>query len=230
MTRSSALAAEGCGSDPAGASETIRLLVVDDHPVVCSGIVQLLGRDSGLEVVGQAGDGVQAVALASALHPDVVLMDLRMPTMSGVEATRFIRALPHPPRVVILTTYETDTDVARAVEAGAIGYLLKDSALEEIADAVRAAAAGRPVMSEEVTSRFMRVARLSASSHGELSPRECEVLSVIAQGMSNAQAARHLCVSEATIKTHLRRAYTKLEVGSRAAAVAEAARRGLVEI
>ncbi len=230
MTYRSSSAAEdpGAGSDPAPGD--VRLIVVDDHPVVCSGIVQLLGRHWGIDVVGQARNGEQAVDLASRLLPDVVLMDLRMPTMSGVEATRRIRALPQAPQVVILTTYETDEDISRAVGAGAIGYLLKDSSREQIIDAVRSAAQGRAVMSAGVTSRFMQAAQRGSSASGDLSPREREVLRVIAQGLSNTQAAQRLYVSEATIKTHLRRAYAKLSVDCRTAAVTEAVRRGLVEI
>ncbi|MDO5287524.1 MAG: response regulator transcription factor [Actinomycetia bacterium] len=219
------------GSEPSGVdAETppVRLLVVDDHPVVCSGIVQLLQPEPGIEVVAAAGDGEQAVALAAEVEPDVVLMDLRMPGTGGVEATRRVRALPNPPRVVILTTYETDADVARAVAAGAIGYLLKDSTREQIASAVRTAAQGCAAMSEVVTTCFLRATRQAAA--GDLSPREREVLTAVAQGLSNTEAAQQLYVSEATIKTHLRRIYAKLCVDCRTAAVTEAVRRGLVEI
>lgn len=219
-------------SAPTGTAGGIRLLVVDDHPVVCSGIVQLLGREPGIDVVGEARDGARAVELAAATRPDVVLMDLRMPAMSGVEATRRIRALPNPAQVVILTTYEADSDVSRAVEAGAIGYLLKDSTREQIAEAVRTAALGRSSLSPEIAARLLRASRRATERACEpaLSPRETQVLGHVAQGLSNAQIGARLFVSEATVKTHLLRAYTKLGVDSRAAAVAEAIRRGALEV
>lgn len=219
-------------SAPTGTAGGIRLLVVDDHPVVCSGIVQLMGREAGIDVVGEARDGARAVELAALTRPDVVLMDLRMPAMGGVEATRRIRALPEPAQVVILTTYEADSDVSRAVEAGAIGYLLKDSTREQIAEAVRTAALGRSSLSPEIAARLLRASRQGTERAGSmaLSPRETQVLGHVAQGLSNAQIGARLFVSEATVKTHLLRAYTKLGVDSRAAAVAEAIRRGALEV
>ena len=176
----------------------IRLLVVDDHPVVRSGIVGMLGGEEDLDVAGQAADGAAAVELAVELAPDVVLMDLRMPGLDGVEATRRILAAPAPPRVVVLTTYDTDGDILRAVEAGAIGYLLKDSPREDILAAVRAAAAGRSALSPTVTTRLVGAARASgrggASGRGAgtgrdpgaevpvtLSPREREVLAAVSR-------------------------------------------------
>ena len=225
----------------------IRLLVVDDHPVVRSGIVGMLGGEEDLDVAGQAADGAAAVELASELAPDVVLMDLRMPGLDGVEATRRILAAPAPPRVVVLTTYDTDGDILRAVEAGAIGYLLKDSPREDILAAVRAAAAGRSALSPTVTTRLVGAARASgrggASGRGAgtgrdpgaeapvtLSPREREVLAAVSRGRSNSQIGRELYITEATVKTHLLRAFHKLGVDSRTAAVTEALRRGLLDL
>ena len=227
----------------------IRLLVADDHPVVRSGIVGMLSSEEDLEVAGQVADGAEAVRLAGELAPDVVLMDLRMPGMDGVEATRRILAVSDPPRVVVLTTYDTDGDILRAVEAGAIGYLLKDSPREEILAAVRAAAAGRSALSPR-TTRLVGAARGTGGGTGAgygrsrggsgrgtgaeapvtLSPRECEVLAAVSRGLSNSQIGRELYITEATVKTHLLRAYTKLGVDSRTAAVTEALRRGLLDL
>ena len=228
----------------------IRLLVADDHPVVRSGIVGMLSSEEDLEVAGQVADGAEAVRLAGELAPDVVLMDLRMPGMDGVEATRRILAVSDPPRVVVLTTYDTDGDILRAVEAGAIGYLLKDSPREEILAAVRAAAAGRSALSPSVTTRLVGAARGTGGGTGAgygrsrggagrgtgaeapvtLSPRECEVLAAVSRGLSNSQIGCELYITEATVKTHLLRAYTKLGVDSRTAAVTEALRRGLLDL
>ena len=219
----------------------IRLLVVDDHPVVRSGIVGMLCGEEDLDVAGQAADGAAAVELAVELAPDVVLMDLRMPGLDGVEATRRILAAPAPPRVVVLTTYDTDGDILPAVEAGAIGYLLKDSPREDILAAVRAAAAGRSALSPTVTTRLVGAARASGRGAGTgrdpgaeapvtLSPREREVLAAVSRGRSNSQIGRELYITEATVKTHLLRAFHKLGVDSRTAAVTEALRRGLLDL
>ena len=214
----------------------VRLLVVDDHPVVRSGIVGMLSGEPDLQVVGQAADGTEAISLAAELAPDVVLMDLRMPGLDGVEATRRILAAPDPPRVVVLTTYDTDGDILRAVEAGAIGYLLKDSPREDILAAVRAAAAGRGVLSPAVMTRLVRAVHgADGAAHGArapvaLSPREREILAAVSRGRSNSQIGRELYITEATVKTHLLRAFHKLGVDSRTAAVTEALRRGLLDL
>ena len=242
----------------------VRLLVVDDHPVVRSGIVGMFSSEADLAVVGEAADGDQAVELVAELAPDVVLMDLRMPGVDGVEAIRRISAgagtahgaagagtahgavgagtAAHAPapRIVVLTTSDTDGDILRAVEAGAIGYLLKDSAREDILAAVRAAAVGRSALSPTVTTRLLGAARGAGQSAAgaprgarvpvSLSPREREVLAAVSRGLSNSQIGVELYITEATVKTHLLRAYAKLGVDSRAAAVTEALRRGLLEL
>lgn len=203
----------------------IRLLVVDDHPVVRAGIVGLLADTDDLDVVGEAGDGAAAVALARDLRPDVVLMDLRMPGTDGVTATGEVLAAVPTAHVVVLTTYETDADILRAVEAGATGYLLKDTTREALLDGVRAAARGETVLAPSVARRLVSQVR---GSHERLTGRELEVLGAVARGLSNAQVGAELFISEATVKTHLLRVFAKLGVDDRAHAVMVAVRRGLL--
>ena len=227
-------------SAPRADDRRVRLLVVDDHPVVRSGIVGMLSGEPDLQVVGQAADGAEAIALTAELVPDVILMDLRMPGLDGVEATRRISSRPDAPRVVVLTTYDTDGDILRAVEAGAIGYLLKDSPREDILAAVLSAAVGRSTLSPAVTTRLVGAARgtgrgadgslCRAEAPVSLSPRERQVLQAASRGLSNNQIGAELYITEATVKTHLLRAYAKLGVDSRTAAVTEALRRGLLEL
>ncbi|MFC8922253.1 response regulator [Cellulosimicrobium sp. NPDC057127] len=222
---------------PDGPDGTVRVLVVDDHPVVRSGLVGMLTAEPDLVVVGEAGDGAQAVALAAELAPDVVLMDLRMPVLDGVGATSAILgsgggrsrgaggsgSAPGgaAPRVVVLTTYETDADILRAVEAGATGYLLKDTPREELVAGVRAVARGQTVLAPSVATRLV------TSVRGErLTDREVEVLRLVARGLSNAAVGRELYIAEATVKTHLLRAFAKLGVDDRTAAVTVAMERG----
>jgi DNA-binding NarL/FixJ family response regulator len=204
----------------------IRVLVVDDHPIVRDGIRGVFSGDDEFEVVGEAGDGADAVRQTRQLDPDVVLMDLRMPTMGGVEAIRQLRDLGHPARVLVLTTYDTDRDVLPAVEAGATGYLLKDAPRDELVRAVRAAHAGQAVLSPTIAGTLM--GRVGDHSPSALSPRELEVLRLVAGGATNRTVARQLFVSEATVKTHLLHLYDKLGVRDRAAAVAAAYQRGLL--
>ncbi|MBI4944260.1 MAG: response regulator transcription factor [Actinobacteria bacterium] len=204
----------------------IRVLVVDDHPVVRSGLVGLLDVETDLEVVGEAGDGAEAVAQVAALAPDVVLMDLRMPTMDGAAATGEILAAHPEVRVLVLTTYDTDADIVRAVEAGATGYLLKDTPRVQLVEAVRSAARGETVLAPAVAARL--VSRMRTPAADPLTPREVEVLAAVAQGLSNAEIGRALFIGEATVKTHLLRAFTKLGVDDRTRAVTVAMERGIL--
>lgn len=204
----------------------IRLLIVDDHPVVRDGIRGVFTGDPGFEVVGEAGDGARAIELARALEPDVVLMDLRMPGTGGVEAIGELVRLGVASRVLVLTTYATDSDVGPAIEAGATGYLLKDALPQELMRAVRLAARGETVLSPVVASRLVGRIRTPTVS---LSERELEILRLIAGGCTNKEAAARLFISEATVKTHVLHIYGKLGVNDRAAAVAVGFRRGLLD-
>ncbi|MFE2755946.1 response regulator [Actinosynnema sp. NPDC059335] len=202
----------------------IKLLIVDDHPVVRDGLRGMFSADPRFEVLGEAGDGAEAIAAADRLRPDVVLMDLRMPGTDGVTAIKELAKRGVPARVLVLTTYDTDSDVLPAIEAGATGYLLKDAPREELFRAVEAAARGQAVLSPAVATRLMGQMRQPASE--PLSQRELEVLELIARGSTNREAAKQLFISEATVKTHLLHAYAKLGVNDRAAAVATAFSRG----
>jgi len=204
----------------------IRLLIADDHPVVRDGLSGMFSGDDGFEVIGQAANGAQAVTLACALEPDVILMDLRMPEMDGVAAIAELARRKVAARVLVLTTYDTDSDVVRAVEAGATGYLLKDSPREDLLRAVRAAARGEAALSPSVATRLLGQVRAPAQE--PLSQREFEVLELVARGATNREAAAKLFISEATVKTHLLHIYAKLGVSDRAAAVAEGFQRGLL--
>jgi DNA-binding NarL/FixJ family response regulator len=180
-------------------------------------------------VLGQAGDGAEAVRLAEALRPDVILMDLRMPGLDGVAAITELARRGVAARVLVLTTYDTDSDVLAAVEAGATGYLLKDAPRAELVRAVRAAANGEAVLAPSVAARLMsRVRTPDVTVEEPLSARELEVLELVAAGNTNREAAARLFISEATVKTHLLHIYEKLGVSDRAAAVAEAFNRGLL--
>ncbi|GAA3824778.1 MULTISPECIES: response regulator [Amycolatopsis] len=206
----------------------ITLVLADDHPVVRDGLRGIFTAEHGFEVLGEAADGAEAVALAERVRPDVVLMDLRMPGTDGVHAIGELARRGNPARVLVLTTYDTDSDVLPAIEAGATGYLLKDAPREELFRAVRAAARGEAVLSPAVATRLMGQVR--APAREELSQREIEVLTLVARGGTNKDAAAKLFISEATVKTHLLHAYAKLGVKDRAAAVALALRRGLIEL
>jgi len=211
-----------------GEAPAIRILIADDHPVVRAGLRGMLAERAGLEVVGEAADGAEAVALAARLRPDVILMDLRMPGTDGVAATARIAAEPGWGRVVILTTYDGDADILPAIEAGATGYLLKDAPREELFRAITAAAAGQPLLAPAVAARLMR--RVRTPEEEPLSQRELDVLRLAARGASNKEIGRTLFVSEATVKTHLVHAYRKLGVGDRTAAVTAALDRGLLTL
>jgi DNA-binding NarL/FixJ family response regulator len=202
------------------------VLLVDDHPVVREGLRGMIDAEHDLTVVGEAGSGAEAIAMAESLRPDVILMDLRMPDVDGVTATeRIVAALPRT-RIVVVTTYESDTDILRAVEAGAAGYLLKDATRAELANAVRDAARGKTVLAPTVADRLVRFVRQPTSV--TLSAREVEVLGHVAKGKSNADIGRELHISEATVKTHLLRAFNKLGVSDRTAAVTTAMSLGLL--
>jgi DNA-binding NarL/FixJ family response regulator len=207
-------------------NDPIKLLVVDDHPVVRDGLSSMFARDPEFVVVGEAADGAEAVRCAEALQPDVILMDLRMAGMDGVTAIAELVRRGVPSRVLVLTTYDTDSHVLPAIEAGATGYLLKDAPRAELLRAVRAAARGEAVLSPSVAARLMN--RLRTPAAGPLSPRELEVLQLVAAGNTNREAAARLFITEATVKTHLINIYAKLDVSDRASAVAEAYNRGLL--
>ncbi|MER7468363.1 response regulator transcription factor [Streptomyces sp. NPDC097981] len=205
--------------------EPIGVLLADDHPVVREGLSAMLELDEGIRVVGQAGSGEEAVLQAARLRPDIVLLDLRMGTMDGVAATGHILRESPRSRVVIVTTYEDDADILRAVEAGAAGYLLKGSSREELVQAVKAAARGETVLTPSLAPKLFRARVVEAPV---LSERECEVLQLVRQGMTNADIGRRLFISEATVKTHLLRSFKKLSVSDRTAAVMTALERGLL--
>ena len=206
-------------------SEPIRILLVDDHPVVRSGIRAMLAGQPDFDLVGEAATGEEAVEAAGRLTPDVVLMDLQLGKgIHGSEATRQIVAL-NGPHVLILTTFDTDGDILAAIEAGATGYLLKDAPSDDLHAAIRAAASGASTLAPSVASRLLGRVRTPDAT---LSPRELEVLSHVAAGLSNRQISKQLFLSETTIKTHLVHIYTKLGVDSRTAAVAVATRKGLI--
>ncbi len=208
------------------AGSPITLVVVDDHPVVRQGLVALLSAEPDIEVLAQAADGSEAVDLVLELRPSAVIMDLRMPVMDGVTATAAIRATWPEAAVLVLTTYDTDEAIVRAVEAGASGYLLKDAPPEDLLDAIRRAAAGETVLAPPVAKRL--VDRIREPDAVALSLRELEVLREVAGGNTNAGIAGRLHISEATVKTHLLHIYDKLSVSDRAAAVAQGYERGLL--
>jgi len=213
-------------ADRSEAAHWVRVVLVDDHPVVRAGIIGMLEGEPDIEVVGEAGNGREALRIAAAVLPDVVLMDLRMPDLDGVEATRALRARENPPMVVILTTYDTDADILRAVEAGATGYLLKDAPRAELAEAVRAAARGQTVLSPPVAAKL--VSRMRGADATALTSREIDVLGLVARGLTNGQVGRALLIAEATVKTHLLRVFAKLGVDDRTAAVTTAISQGII--
>ncbi|GAA2361157.1 response regulator transcription factor [Nonomuraea africana] len=201
----------------------LRLMIVDDHPVVRDGLRGMFHGVPDIEVVAEAGDGHAALVLAERARPDVVLMDLRMPGLDGVGAIRRLRAERPEIRVIVLTTYDSDEDVSRALAHGVVGYLLKDAPREELHKAVRTAAHGHPMIAPSITSRL-----LGLRERAEPSPRELEVLRLVAAGAGNKEIARRLLISETTVKTHLRHVFGKLGVDNRAAAVVTAMKRGLI--
>ncbi|HKP06461.1 MAG TPA: response regulator transcription factor [Microbacterium sp.] len=208
----------------------IRLLIADDHPVVRAGLAGLLSDEPGFEVVAEASDGDEAVRLAAATRPDVVLMDLRMPHVDGVAATARIaggEAGDPPPRVLILTTYESDDQILAAIEAGATGYLLKAAPQAEIVAGIRSVAAGQSALSPQVAVRLVERMR-RPEPETVLTARELDVLRLVATGHSNKQIAAALGIGESTVKTHLLKVFEKLGVADRTRAVTLAMERGLL--
>jgi DNA-binding NarL/FixJ family response regulator len=208
-------------------AQPIRIVVVDDHPVVRDGLVSMLAGQPDMEVVGQAANGREGLLQVERHNPDVVLMDLRMPVMDGVATITELRSRGHRASVLVLTTYDRDEDIVPAIEAGATGYLLKDTPREDLFRAVRAASRGEPALTPSVASRLMGRMRNPSQT---LSPREVEVLELAARGRTNRQIGKVLHVSEATVKTHLLRAYDKLGVSDRTAAVVTALEQGLLRL
>ncbi|OHU53294.1 response regulator [Mycobacteroides chelonae] len=206
----------------------ITVLLVDDHPVVREGLRGMIDSEPDICVVGEAGSGSQALELVRSLRPDVVIMDLKMPGIDGVAATAAIVAGPSPSRVIILTTYDSDSDIIPAVEAGAAGYLLKDASCVELANAIRDAASGKTVLAPSLAGRLMKM--INQPTNQQLSSRELEVLRLVAHGLTNSEIGADLYISEATVKTHLQRVCSKLGVVGRAAAAATAISRGLVTL
>ncbi|MEU8279775.1 response regulator [Microbispora bryophytorum] len=204
----------------------INVLLVDDHPVIRAGIRAMLHDEPDLAVIGEAASGSAALTAARDLTPDVVLMDLRLPGGDGVSATAAIRTELPGTRVVILTTYETDGDILRAVEAGAAGYLLKDTSPADLAQAVRAAARGETVLSPAVAAKLLD--RVRQPRPETLSRREVEVLRLVARGLTNADIGRSLFITEATVKTYVVRIFAKLDVSDRTAAVMAAVQAGII--
>ena len=207
----------------------IRVLIVDDHPVVRDGLRAILETAPNLDLVGEAADGAEGVRLAAELAPDVVLMDLRMPGLGGIEAIEQIKAARPEVAIVILTTYDDDELILRGLRAGARGYLLKDAGRAMLLDAIRAAHSGELLLPPAIATRLVAQLEEARPARGEeLSPRELEVLALIAQGVPNKQIARQLRIAERTVKAHVTSVFHKLAVDTRAQAVAVALRRGLL--
>lgn len=234
-------------------AQAIKVLVVDDHPVVREGLAAMLGRRPGLAVIGEAADGQQAVDMARRLRPDVVLMDLRLPVLDGVEATRRIAADCPQTRVLVLTTFDQDELILAGLRAGARGYLLKDAPREEIFKAIEAVHRGEAVLHPAVAARVIThvagnareaggpgagatsatasaIAGAAVPATGPLSEREREVLAALAEGLSNKEIAARLHIAESTVKTHLANLFAKLQVNDRTEAVAAAVRRGWLQL
>ena len=208
--------------------DEIRILIIDDHPVVREGLAGMLAGQPDFAVVGEAKDGAEAVAMDAQLQPDVLLMDLRMPGMDGVAAIEAVRAKRPSANILVLTTYDSDADIVRAIEAGATGYLLKDTPREELFRAIRATAKGESVLATAVAARLMT--RMRAPAEENLSAREIEVLQLVYKGASNREIGKALHISTATVKTHLIHIYGKLGVDDRTSAVTVALERGILSL
>ena len=208
--------------------EPIRILIADDHPIVRAGLQDVLSSQPDFEVIAEAKNGAEAVALADRLRPHVVLTDLSMPQMDGATAIGQIKAEHQDIHILVLTTYDSDSDVLPAIEAGAIGYLLKDSPREELFEAIRAAAQGKPLLTSSIAARLME--RMRGPAVEALSSREIDVLKLVAKGASNREIADRLYITEATVKSHLIRIYSKLGVADRTAAVTKALEQGILRL
>lgn len=206
----------------------LSILIADDHPVVRDGLRGMLESQPDFEVVGEAADGAQAIQLAEELKPEIVLMDLRMPQVDGVTAIRAIKSSQAETQILVLTTYDSDADILPAIEAGATGYLLKDSSREELYGAIRATARGDTVLAPSVAARL--VGQMRAPAEERLSSRELEVLQLVAEGASNKDIASRLHISQATVKSHLIHIFGKLGVSDRTAAVTVALQRGIMRL
>lgn len=208
--------------------DLIRILIIDDHPLVREGLAGMLAGQPDFEVVGMAEDGEAAVRLHASLSPNVTLMDLQMPGLDGVGAIEAIKIQQPSAHILVLTTYDSDADILRAIEAGATGYLLKDTPREELFRAIRTAAQGNSVLAPTVATRLM--SRMRAPAEENLSAREIEVLQLVAKGYSNKEIGRELRISTATVKTHLIHIYNKLGVDDRTAAVTTALEKGIITL
>jgi DNA-binding NarL/FixJ family response regulator len=209
-------------------TERTRVLIADDHPVVRAGLRDMLSTQADFDVVAEAVNGAEAVTLTIRLQPNVVLMDLRMPEMDGVQAIAQIKAQHQDVQVLVLTTYDSDSDILPAVEVGATGYLLKDAPRGELFQAIRAAAQGKPVLNSSITARLME--RMRSPTVEALTSREIDVLKLVAKGAHNKQIASQLHITEATVKSHLIRIYGKLGVDDRTAAVTKALEQGILRL
>ena len=206
----------------------IRIVIADDHPIFRAGLLGLLSGQEDFQVVGEAANGKEAVSVVKHVAPEVLLVDLQMPELDGVGAIKAIREAAPATRILVLTTYDTDGDILRAVEAGATGYLLKDTPREELFKAIRATARGDSVLSPVVASKL--VGRARGPMERSLSGRELEVLTLVAKGISNKIIGKDLKISEATVKTHLIHIFAKLGVDDRTAAVTAAIERGILRL
>jgi DNA-binding NarL/FixJ family response regulator len=213
--------------------ESIKILIADDHPVVREGLIAMLSREADFEVVGEAKDGREAVNKAQELRPDVVLMDLRMPEVDGVEAMRQIRSTMPGIKFIILTTYSDDDYIFSGIEAGARAYLLKDAPREDLFKAIRSVYRGesliQPVVASKLLDRFSQLSRRTPSGE-ELSERELEVLCLMAKGAANKEISAELSIAQSTVKTHITNIFQKLGVNDRTEAVTQALKRGLIRL
>lgn len=209
-------------------AEPIRLLIADDHPVVRAGLRDMLSKEPDFEVVAEAADGVEAVALTNRLRPHVVLTDLSMPRMDGVTAITQIKAQHQDVQILVLTSYDSDADFLPVIEAGAIGYLLKDAPREDLFEAIRSAAQGKSLLTPTVAARLMD--RMRGPTEEALSAREIDVLKLASKGASNKEIAKQLYITQATVKSHLIRIYGKLNVKDRTSAVTKALEKGILRL